>query len=92
MLDKILTGFASLWVGLVLSITVMIIANIIRTAPSFWGGRSAIQDEFSPFNVVHYLTVGIFLSPAALAILWRDKCRERHKTANQPAITKRGEP
>jgi hypothetical protein len=51
---------------------------IIHTAPSVWSGIWAAQEKwFDSFNVVHFVAEIIFISPALIAIYWRDRRREK---------------
>lgn len=78
-LDKILTWFIGTWMFLVFVLAMMSVAGLMLAAPSIWAGLLEIRDELNPFNVKYYFTLILLLSPALLAMVWRDKRRQRSK-------------
>jgi len=80
-MDKALTIFINVWVGLV------VIVNVLGIAGQFYlhgigGGIAYIQETYSPFNVVNYVMEIVALSPAIGAYYWR----ERRRAKGRPQI------
>ena len=80
-MDKALTVFVHVWVGL------FVAANLIGIIGQFWlhgfgGGISYVQEIYSPFNIINYIISVVVLSPALGAYLWRDKRRARASEKN----------
>lgn len=75
-MDKALTWFIRIWVGLIVLLNVAAIIGFFATAPSFWAGIARVQETYSPFNVVNWIVEVISLSPALAAMWWRDKRRK----------------
>ncbi|OGX44717.1 MAG: hypothetical protein A3G38_00270 [Omnitrophica WOR_2 bacterium RIFCSPLOWO2_12_FULL_51_8] len=64
LIAKIIKWYSILWVWLVgLSIVIGIIGIFIG-AGSLWKGWIKFTDIFSPFNVVNYIVIFVFLIPA----------------------------
>lgn len=78
-MDRALTWFIGLWVGLVLALNLLGIGAMLATAESFGVGLSRVWSTFSPFNVVNYLLEVVLLSPAIAAHLWRGRRRKREQ-------------
>ena len=76
-LDKALSWFTKIWIGLVIVLTLMSFAGTIVSAPTVWTGIMRVWDEVSPFNIKYYITMALLLSPAWLGLAWRDKRREK---------------
>jgi len=78
MLDRILTWFIYVWCACVAIMAAADIITIIIGAPTTWSGILAAQEKwFDPFNVMHFVSEIIVLSPAIGAYLWREKLRNR---------------
>jgi hypothetical protein len=78
-LDKALTWFIGIWIGLVFVFTMTSFAGTMIAAPTFWDGLAMIRDELEPFNYRFYLIVFLALSPALVALGWRNGRRMRAK-------------
>jgi len=76
-MDKALTWFIRLWLGLALLVNLAAVAGLMLTAPGFWAGLGRVAEIYSPFNVINYLAELALLSPALGAYLWREKRRAR---------------
>jgi uncharacterized membrane protein len=75
-MDRALTIFIYIWVGL------FFLVNVIGIIGQFYlhgftGGLSYIQEIYSPFNVINYIVIVVTLSPAFGAYLWREKRRAK---------------
>jgi hypothetical protein len=73
MLDKILSWFVYVWVGLATALVVIDIARMIATAPSWWNGIPAAWHKWFTLNNAAEL---ILLSPAIGAHIRREKRRD----------------
>jgi hypothetical protein len=90
LLDKLLTAFIYLWVGFaILCMVADIIWIIFFASPSIWSGLLAVQDKWSPLNLVHWFFEFIFVSPAIGAWFLREHLRE--KKAKSLGPTRGGE-
>ena len=67
------------------------VVSLVATAPSWWSGILAVQEKWSPFNVVHFTAELIFLSPAIGAFIWQERRRERNRKLPLDAKTKAAE-
>lgn len=81
-MDRVLTIFVYIWVGLI------VLANLFGIAGQFYlrglgGGIEYIQEIYSPFNIINYILIVITLSPAIGAYYWRNKRRERDARLKQ---------
>jgi hypothetical protein len=81
-LDRALTWFIGIWIGLVFILTMTSFAATMLAAPTVWDGLAKIRDELHPSNYRLYVTVFLLLSPAILAMGWRDRRRRRAKNSN----------
>lgn len=75
-MDRALTIFISLWVGL------FVLANVLGIVAQFYlhgfsEGLAYIQETYTPFNVINYTLSVVTLSPAIGAYYWREKRRTR---------------
>ena len=77
--DMALTWFINIWVGSVVGINVAAIIGFMSVAPTVWAGIGTIQEVYSPFNVWNWLLELLALSPALVAIWWRER---RHTASN----------
>lgn len=75
-MDRGLSWFVRIWIGLVLLLNVAGVAGIFFTAETFWAGVGQVQDVYSPFNLwTHGLNIAL-ISPAIGAYFWRE-CRRK---------------
>lgn len=72
-MDKVLTIFIQVWVGLVAPINVIAIAGPVAGATSFWAGIGRVQEMYSPFTLSTYLINAVLLSPAIGTYTWRER-------------------
>lgn len=75
-MDRALTIFISVWIGL------FVLANALGIVGQFYmhgftGGLAYIQEIYSPFNIVNYIVMVITLLPAFGAYQWREKRRAK---------------
>jgi hypothetical protein len=84
-LDKVLTWFIGIWIGLLFVLAMICFAETIIAAPTFWDGIARIRDELQPSNYRFYLTAFLLLSPAIIVLGWRDGRRRRKKKSNSDA-------
>lgn len=64
-MDKALTWLINVWASFALFLMIVDVSWIITHAPTWWSGILAAQAKwFNPFNFVHLIAEGIFLSPA----------------------------
>jgi len=80
--DRALTWFIRIWIGLLLILLAMSFAKMMVAAPTFRDGLARIRDELEPFNFRFYLTGFLALSPALLALSWRDRRRRRARNSS----------
>ncbi len=71
-LAKVIRGLGWLWVGLAALLNLAVHAMIL-VKQGFW----ALQEELSPFNVRHLLTVAITFAPGAILLMLADAIRQR---------------
>lgn len=76
-MDRTLTWFARVWIGVVVIVTLVSWTGTMIGAPTVWSGLLEIRDEIEPLNYQFYLMMGLFLTPALLAIGWRDSRRAK---------------
>jgi hypothetical protein len=76
---KILKLFRSVWLGIFCITMIISIVGIFLGADSFWSGWRKLTEVFSPFNLVNWIMVIIFLSPGLLAQKWIDKIETKGK-------------
>jgi len=76
-IDRILGWFISFWCFVVFVLLLADFTGIMRRAPTIWSGVSGILDEISPTNYKLFITLLIFLSPALLALWWRERRRRK---------------
>ncbi len=72
-MDRALTWFIRIWVGLVILFNLVSIVAIFVLAPSFWDGLSRLWEIFSPYNLKNYFLEMLLFSPAIAAEVWRQK-------------------
>ena len=85
-MSKLLRLFAATWtviVGLTLAIACV---GAFITAPSVWSGVTQIWSWFSPFNIMNWLTVMLFWSPALGATWLAGRLDERREARRQALI------
>ncbi len=73
-MDRALTIFIYVWVGL------FVAANVVGIVGQFYlhgfsGGMSYVQEIYSPFNIINFAFMMITVSPAYGAYYWREKRR-----------------
>lgn len=76
-LDKALSWFVVGWLWVVVILTLMSFTGTVISAPSIWTGLLRVRDELNPFNFRYYFTMILLLSPALLAMWWRDKRQQK---------------
>jgi membrane protein implicated in regulation of membrane protease activity len=81
-LDRAMTWFIGVWVGLVVLINVVAMIGFMMGAPTVWAGIAQIQDIYSPFNVRNWMAEVIAVSPAVAVLAWQG--RRRSRAASQP--------
>lgn len=69
---KLIRGLGWLWVGLAALLN-LAVHTMILLKQGFW----ALQEELSPFNVRHFLTVAITFAPGAVLLMLADAIRQR---------------
>lgn len=74
-LDRGLTWFINVWIGLIILLNVFGIFGFIYTAPTFWVGIDQVRDTYSPFNIGNWVIEIVSLSPALGVMYWRDRRR-----------------
>lgn len=67
-----LTWFIRVWIGLAILVNLVAVVSIIYFAPTFWEGVDKVAEIFNPFNVFNLAMEILLLSPALLALWWRD--------------------
>lgn len=75
-MDRALTIFINVWVGL------FVLANVLGIAGQFYlhgftGGLAYIREIYSPFNVINYIVMTVTLLPAIGAYQWREQYRAK---------------
>jgi hypothetical protein len=75
--DKALTWFINCWVALFILANVVAAVGLFIGAKSFWDGCTQVWETFDPFNVGNYAVELAVLSPALIALYWRDNRRTR---------------
>jgi hypothetical protein len=81
MLDKALTWFANVWIGLIAVLNLIAIIGFVVAAPALWDSIAKVQEIYSPFNVWNWIAELVALSPAVGAIAWRDQRLKRSAAA-----------
>jgi len=76
-LDRVLTWFIRLWVGLVILLNVVAMIGFMWAAPTVWAGIAKIQDIYNPYNVWNFVAEAVAVSPALGALAWRERRRAR---------------
>ncbi len=76
-MEKFLTWFIYGWGGLILILNVLAIIGMFMVTETFWDGWQRMNDTYSPFNIVNFLTEMIALSPIFGAYYWREKIRQK---------------
>lgn len=72
-LARVIRGLGWFWIGLAFLLNFAIHAMIL-VKQGFW----ALQEELSPFNFRHLLTVGITFAPGAVLVMLGDAIRQRN--------------
>lgn len=78
-MDKALTWFIWLWMGLVIALNAFAIFGIFLSTNDAWQTWTWMQDTYSPFNFYNLIAEAIVMSPALGAVFWRDRRRKRHE-------------
>jgi len=76
-MDKVLTWFAGVWIGLAVIVNTVAMIGMIWTAQTLWTGIAKIQETYSPFNYWNWFAEIVLISPAIGAMVWREKRRRR---------------
>jgi hypothetical protein len=76
-MDRVLTIFIKLWIGLVALTNVAAIVGLMAGATSFWAGVGRVQEMYSPFTLSTFLINVVLSSPAIGAYAWRERRRAR---------------
>ena len=73
LLDRALTGFANVWIGLIVALNFVGIIGLLVAAPTLWAGIAELPETYSPINVSLWITELVALLPAFAAVAWRDR-------------------
>jgi hypothetical protein len=76
-MDKVLTWFIRIWIGLVITVNLIAILGLFISADTFLGGWQRVQEIYSPFNVANFAMELILLAPAFAVYAWREQRRKR---------------
>jgi uncharacterized membrane protein len=76
-LDRILTWFANGWIVLFFVFNAISILSLLFLAPSFLDGFTEVRGIYGPFNVWNWAVEIALISPAFVALAWRDRRRKR---------------
>ena len=76
-MDKALTWFIGLWVGLVVLLNVVAMLGLVLAAEGLGSGLRRIAEVYSPFNVANWVMELVALAPALGAWWWRERRRQR---------------
>jgi hypothetical protein len=76
-MDRFLTWFIFVWIGLVVIANLMGIAGTALTTNSFWDFLEWLQETYSPFNIWNWGLNILFLLPAIGAYAWRKRRRKK---------------
>lgn len=76
-MDKVLTWFIRIWIGLAVLVNVISIIGLFIGADNFWHGWQRVGDTYSPFNVINYVMEILLLSPAIGAYFWLERRRKK---------------
>jgi membrane protein implicated in regulation of membrane protease activity len=74
-MDKALTWFIGLWIGLVVLLNVLALIGFFIAAPSASAAIAKIAEIYSPLNGWNWLAEVVSLLPAAGALTWRNRRR-----------------
>ena len=79
-LDRAVTWFIGLWIGLVILLNIVAVLGFVMSAPTVWAGIAKIQDTYSPLNLWNWIAEVVSLLPALGALAWRNRRRSRGAT------------
>jgi hypothetical protein len=75
MLDRALTWFVYVWCTLVFLLNIAVICFVFVQAPTLWQGWTRFQDIYSPYTISTHICNFVFISPAILAMYFRNQSR-----------------
>ena len=79
--DRVLTWFANVWIGLFVALNVVAVIGLLIVTPTFRTGLVALTEIYSPFNVWTWIAQALALSPSLAAIAWRNRRLRRMRGA-----------
>jgi hypothetical protein len=71
--DDTLTSFARIWIGLFVVLNLLAVILLPLAAPTLASGLAKLLEFYSPFNVATWIVEAAALSPALLAIFWKNQ-------------------
>lgn len=77
-MDKLLTIFIYVWVGLIVALNIFGIAAMFYLH-GFSAGLEYVQTTYSPFNLVNWAFTIVTLLPAIGAGWWRERRRAKER-------------
>ena len=71
--DDTLTSFARIWIGLFVVLNLLAVILLQLAAPTLASGLAKLLEFYNPFNVSTWIVEAAALSPALLAIFWKNQ-------------------
>jgi hypothetical protein len=68
--EKGLSGFAHIWVGLVIGLNFLGVVGLLIAEPTLWAGVAKVGETYSPFNVWTWTVQVLAVLPGLFAFAW----------------------
>jgi hypothetical protein len=80
-IDEALTWFSTLWIGLFVVLTIIVIIGVFVAAPTLRSAVAKLADIYNPLNMPTWISQILALTPALLSMAWRHRRLKRSSKA-----------